>query len=367
MPRPLRPPRRGWPYRLRLYIRRGRTIAGQQRAPIYPFHEPATDTARVSSPSALTRSFARGAAGSPLIERWRRIGERHDPAQQILAVKLRAKSPDAATASIAALAAAVLLYAFIVGLLPVIADDVFWMLATARWILDHGEVPWVDVFSYTAAGQPWIYPVGGSFLFYGVWLIGGYVALSYAGAVACAATTALVLRKASVVSAILATLALPAIADRCFVRADLFTTILTAAFLALLWRYHCTGRGRLWLLPGLMVLWVNAHLGFFVGFGAAGCLCWGQALGLHKRPGELQLAEEAFKRSGRRRADLVFDLVSLPLDLVGLAIERLAPRCFARCRDFGHAGAPLRPSGLDDVLFEPGSLFRLIQAIPARA
>ena len=81
------------------------------------------------------------------------------------------------------------------------------------------------------------------------------------------ATTALVLRKASVVSAILATLALPAIADRCFVRADLFTTILTAAFLALLWRYHCTGRGRLWLLPGLMVLWVNAHLGFFVGFG----------------------------------------------------------------------------------------------------
>jgi len=72
------------------------------------------------------------------------------------------------------------------------------------------------------------------------------------------ATTALVLRKASVVSAILATLALPAIADRCFVRADLFTTILTAAFLALLWRYHCTGRGRLWLLPGLMVLWVTA-------------------------------------------------------------------------------------------------------------
>src|SRR5262249_8057345 len=72
-------------------------------------------------------------------------------------------------------------------------DDLFWMLATARWIIQHREIPWTDHFSYTAQGQPWIYPVGGSLLFYGVWLIGGYAALSWLGAVSTAAAAALLL------------------------------------------------------------------------------------------------------------------------------------------------------------------------------
>jgi hypothetical protein len=37
-----------------------------------------------------------------------------------------------------------------------------------------------------------------------------------------------------------------------------------------LWHYHRTGRARLWLLPVLMVPWVNAHLGFFIGLGLVG-------------------------------------------------------------------------------------------------
>jgi hypothetical protein len=45
----------------------------------------------------------------------------------------------------------------------------------------------------------------------------------------------------------------------------MFTVLLFATFLALLWRYHRTGRSPLWLLPLLMVAWVNLHLGFVVG------------------------------------------------------------------------------------------------------
>jgi hypothetical protein len=44
----------------------------------------------------------------------------------------------------------------------------------------------------------------------------------------------------------------------------------SAAYLALLWRLHRTGQARLWLLPVLMIAWVNAHLGFFIGLGLSG-------------------------------------------------------------------------------------------------
>jgi hypothetical protein len=168
------------------------------------------------------------------------------------------------------LAAIVTAYALLGSLRPVFGDDPFFMLNDARWLIEHHELPAVDHFSFTAQGQPWIYPVGGSLLLYGLWLLGGYALLSFCAAVTTAATTALLLRKGSVISAVLAALAVPLIAGRTNVRADMFTTLLAAAYLALLWRYHRTGQARLWLLPALMILWVNAHLGFVVGLGLIG-------------------------------------------------------------------------------------------------
>jgi len=165
----------------------------------------------------------------------------------------------------AVLAGTLIGYAFLAGLHTLNQDDLFWMLATARWVIKHREIPWTDHFSYTAQGQPWIYPVGDSLLFYGVWLIGGYAALSWLGAVSTVGTAAILLRSGSVISTALAVLALPVIATRMEVRADAFTTALFAAFLAILWRYHETGRARLWVLPVLMVVWTNAHLGFPAG------------------------------------------------------------------------------------------------------
>ena len=45
----------------------------------------------------------------------------------------------------------------------------------------------------------------------------------------------------------------------------MFTVVLFAAFLSLLWENYQTGRARLWLLPLLMWAWVNLHLGFVAG------------------------------------------------------------------------------------------------------
>ena len=156
-------------------------------------------------------------------------------------------------------------YAFLAGIRALSEFDLGWLLATGRWIAQHRQIPSTDVFSYTAQGQPWIYPIGSSLIFYAAWLIGGYALITWLGAAACAATTALLLRRGSVISGLLAILAVPLIAVRTRPRADMFTVLLFASFLGLLWHYHRTGRTRLWLLPILMVAWVNLHLGFVVG------------------------------------------------------------------------------------------------------
>src|SRR5271169_7140805 len=156
-------------------------------------------------------------------------------------------------------------YAFLAGIRTLTEFDLGWLLATGRWIAQHRQIPSTDVLSYTAQGEPWIYPIGSSLIFYGAWLVGGYALITWLGAAACAATVALLLRRGSIISGLLAILAVPLIAVRTRPRADMFTVLLFAAFVALLWHYHRTGRTRLWLLPLLMVAWVNLHLGFVVG------------------------------------------------------------------------------------------------------
>ncbi|MGA7137004.1 MAG: tetratricopeptide repeat protein [Terriglobales bacterium] len=162
-----------------------------------------------------------------------------------------------------------LTYALLAGLRTLIDSDLGWQLATGRWVVQHHQVPSTEVFSYTAQGKPWIYPVGSGLLFYAAYLLGGYGLLSWLGAAACTGTTALLLRRGSAISAALAILAIPRIALRTTPRADMFTVVLFSAFLTLLWQQHETGQARLWLLPVLMAAWVNLHLGYLAGFALA--------------------------------------------------------------------------------------------------
>jgi len=169
-----------------------------------------------------------------------------------------------------ALSLVVIIYGVLAGLRTVTDFDVGWQLATGRWIAQHHQIPSVDVFSYTAQGQPWIYPVGSGLIFYATYVLGGYALLSWLGAAASVGTVALLLRRGSAVSAVLAIFAMPLIAARTTPRADMFTMVLFAAFLSLLWQHHETGRARFWLLPLLMIAWVNLHLGFVAGLALLG-------------------------------------------------------------------------------------------------
>ncbi len=164
------------------------------------------------------------------------------------------------------LAAIALIYAFLAGLRTIKDYDLGWQMATGRWVVQHHHAPPVEAFSYIAQGN-WIYPVGAGLFFYAAYLLGGFTLISWIGAAASCGTVALLLRRGSAATAALAILAVPLIAWRTAPRADLFTMVLFAAFLSLLWENYQTGRARLWLLPVLMVAWVNLHLGFSAGLG----------------------------------------------------------------------------------------------------
>src|SRR5215472_9749029 len=158
-----------------------------------------------------------------------------------------------------------LIYAFLAGFHTLEDFDLGWQLASGRWIVQHHQIFSNDVFSYTAAGQPWIYPALSEIFFYACFLVGGYALLTWVGALSSAGTVAILLRKNSVAVAMLALIAVPLIASRTQPRAEMFSTILFAAYLTLLWKHFRNHRAALWLLPFLMVLWVNLHPGFISG------------------------------------------------------------------------------------------------------
>ena len=157
--------------------------------------------------------------------------------------------------------------------------DTGWHLATGRYLLQHHAIPATDVLSYTSPGAPWLYPPFAGALLYAIFHAFGYAGLSWFSVLAAALLAAYLLWRAlpqaSFSSAVLLALAVPSLAYRLTPRADLFTTLFFALFLSELWRFHRSAPARLWLLPAVMLLWVNLHPGFIAGLGlvAAYVLC----------------------------------------------------------------------------------------------
>jgi tetratricopeptide (TPR) repeat protein len=161
-------------------------------------------------------------------------------------------------------------YAFVAGLRTVADFDVGWILAMGRFLVSHHQVPRTEFLSYTAFGTPWIYPSFGGALLYLAYAAGGFAALSWINAIASAAVVAMAVGRPRLFTSALAIFAVPAIALRCAPRAELFSTLFFATFLALLWRHRRGENGCLWLLPLLMIAWVNAHPGFLSGIAVLG-------------------------------------------------------------------------------------------------
>ncbi|TWT43804.1 hypothetical protein RAS1_02040 [Phycisphaerae bacterium RAS1] len=155
--------------------------------------------------------------------------------------------------------------------------DIWWQLATGRWIVENGRLPSTDVFSFTAAGHEWIelrwvYCV----LAYLGWELGGPGLLITLQVLALAATFVLLAWPwRAVVGTTAGALALgmgvAGAMSRFSVRPELTTYLLIAVFLKVFGARSCrrdgsgAGNRALWLLPLLQIIWVSAHTMFIFG------------------------------------------------------------------------------------------------------
>ena len=163
---------------------------------------------------------------------------------------------------------ALLALTFLLGCFPMGDFDVWWHLRTRQLILERGEVPRTDWFTYTNATRPWIdvywlFQVGIALLF----RLGGASALVLLKAVFGTAIVALSLlarpKGGKAWPVVIAWLpAVVMLAGRLCERPELFSLLFLAGFLTVLGRAGERPR-LLWLLPAIQILWVNCH-GFFV-------------------------------------------------------------------------------------------------------
>jgi hypothetical protein len=155
--------------------------------------------------------------------------------------------------------------------------DVWWHLATGRWIVEHGRIPHADPFSYTRPGAPWVaHEWLTDILLYCLYQRFGPAGLSlYRQTVAtasCLLLYLLCLRQG--VHPLLAfaagLLEIFFMAGTLNARPQLLMVLLVLVLLHMLWSLRAGQRWPLAALPLLTLLWVNVHGGFLVLFSVLG-------------------------------------------------------------------------------------------------
>ncbi len=155
-------------------------------------------------------------------------------------------------------------------------DDLFWHLATGRYIVENKVVPDKDVFGHITSGHEWIpFEWGWDILTYGLYNIGGYNAILLFRSLAFCfifLLLYLLLRKFRVnafLSVFALSVLLVAIMDRFSPRPHILTYIFFVLLLYILLSYKYIDKKkygrRLYLIPVIFLLWANSHMGVLAG------------------------------------------------------------------------------------------------------
>jgi len=148
-------------------------------------------------------------------------------------------------------------------------SDTWWHLRAGSWMVENGQILRSDPFSLTRNSQPWVYPGWlAQVTLFGVFQGLGYVGLNLFTALMVVLAFALLwpaMEGQPLLRAFVLVLAGTTSAVYWAARPHIISFALSAAFILVL---ELAKRGRLrllWILPGLMVLWVNVHGGFAIG------------------------------------------------------------------------------------------------------
>lgn len=211
---------------------------------------------------------------------------------------------------------------FAMALRVSIDTDTWWQLRTGETILQDGSIPKTDSYSYTRAGAEWRYPSAAwlsevqLFSIYNAFGPGGLNAWTAALVTLAFAFIYMSLSGGIFLRAFTLVLAAATAAVYWAARPYMLSFVLAAAFLWILEDYRWGRRNRLVLLPVLMIVWVNSHPGFAVGFIllfiyiADGGLRW---LSERWRPGR-------GRRFGRKELGVAWSAWLKPLTLCGLGM-----------------------------------------------
>ncbi|MBX3064643.1 MAG: hypothetical protein KF726_16800 [Anaerolineae bacterium] len=161
--------------------------------------------------------------------------------------------------------------------------DTWWHVRSGEWMLDNGRILMQDPFSFTREGQAWINHSWGAQLI----MVLFYRALGNAGlafytailATAGMAVVYLMCEGNVYVRAFVIVIAAAAAAVFWSARPQMTSFFLSTVTLYLLHLYKRKHIDRLWLLPLLMILWVNLHGGFAIGFILLFGMIGGEVLG----------------------------------------------------------------------------------------
>ncbi|MGA8150768.1 MAG: hypothetical protein WB952_07455 [Terriglobales bacterium] len=152
-------------------------------------------------------------------------------------------------------------------------SDTGWHIRTGEWILSHGHIPKIDIFSFTMAGRPWLA---------WEWLsdialalahrLGGLAGVVWVAMLLLGATSVCTYKAAKeecghrLIALALTWLAMSASTIHWLARPHLVTPLMAAVFCRVLNSVEKKRKSQaLWGLPLLTIVWTNLHGGFFVG------------------------------------------------------------------------------------------------------
>ena len=180
------------------------------------------------------------------------------------------------------LIAILLLATFAMALREIKDADLWWHLATGRYLIENRAIPREDIFSYTRIGTRWYtHEWLAEVVLYASYQLGSEVALILLAASSVTLTIWFLYQQCAgnpYVRVFILILGAVASAITWGVRPQMLTFMFAALTMLLVERYRQGRTWPLWAIPVAMLVWVNVHAGFFMGLGLLGVVLFGDGV-----------------------------------------------------------------------------------------